>query len=75
MHHKFNLARVQTHDLQIMDTTFHLTQILVLTTGLLGTLKNSEETLACFKVAYIVLIKIFATVSRTLKERVKVSVN
>ena len=32
MHPKFDLTEVQTHDLQIMDSTFHVPEELVLTT-------------------------------------------
>ena len=37
MHPKFDLiAKVRTHDLQIMDSTFHVPEMLVLTNGSSG---------------------------------------
>ena len=37
MHHKFDLTGVQTHDLQIIDSTFHVPDALALTTEPSGT--------------------------------------
>ena len=37
MHPKFDLTRVQTHNLHIMDSTFHISEMLILTTGPSGT--------------------------------------
>ena len=40
MHSMFDLTRVQTHDLQIMDNTFNIPEMLVLTTEPSGTSKE-----------------------------------
>ena len=43
MHPKFGQTGVQTHDLQIMDSIFHIPEMLVLTTEPSPTTQNHEE--------------------------------
>ena len=43
MHPKFGLAGVQTHDLQVKDNTFHVLEMLILTT------EQSETSLSFIK--------------------------
>ena len=43
MHLKLDLAGVQTHDLQIIDSTFHVPEMLVLTTESSGNSWNSWQ--------------------------------